>query len=170
MQTYDTVKYTENGESVIATILEIRYLDHHNGQDGEPLLHLGFFAPVLDGQGNQKKLVGTQHQGDLVQFRIDVAHESHEYDEAAVRAGFKGVYPGGRWSEIRVEEAPGSGTGRYGTDADNWTQTGDGTDYPGSYGVGPKGSDGQPLKPFVPVTEEPVEETEKVDDEPETIQ
>lgn len=30
--------------------------------------------------------------------------------------------------------ADGSGTARY---ADNWTQTGDGTDYPGSYGVGP---------------------------------
>ena len=35
-----------------------------------------------------------------------------------------------------AEEEPGSGTGRYGS-ADHWTQTGDGTDYPGSYGVGP---------------------------------
>ena len=34
-----------------------------------------------------------------------------------------------------IEE--GSGTGRY----DHWTQTGDGKDYPGSYGVGE-------LKPF----------------------
>jgi hypothetical protein len=63
------------------------------------------------------------------------------------------------------EEAAGSGTGRYGDGADHWTQTGDGTDYPGSYGVGPvatnfapgTGSDGQPLKPFVPFDEsEPV--------------
>lgn len=37
----------------------------------------------------------------------------------------------------------GSGTGRY----DNWTQTGDGTEYPGSYGVGAE------KKPFVPYTE-----------------
>ena len=45
----------------------------------------------------------------------------------------------------------GSGTGRYG-EGDNWTQHSDGTDYPGSYGVGPEGigSDGQPLKPFAP--------------------
>ena len=50
-----------------------------------------------------------------------------------------------------VDAASGSGTGRYG-EGDNWTQHSDGTDYPGSYGVGPDGfgSDGQPLKPFVP--------------------
>jgi len=44
----------------------------------------------------------------------------------------------------------GSGTGRYGDGANHWTETGDGTDYPGSYGVGPVGADGQPLKTFVP--------------------
>ena len=33
-------------------------------------------------------------------------------------------------------ETAGSGTLRY-QEGDNWTQTGDGTDYPGSYGVGP---------------------------------
>lgn len=41
-----------------------------------------------------------------------------------------------RVREIEVKLFPqtdGSGTGRY---PDNWTQTGDGTDYPGSYGVG----------------------------------
>jgi hypothetical protein len=43
----------------------------------------------------------------------------------------------------------GSGTARY----ENWTQRSDGTEYPGSYGVGPLGSDGQPLKPFVPYSE-----------------
>jgi len=61
------------------------------------------------------------------------------------------------------EIADGSGTGRYGAGHDNWTQTGDGTDYPGSYGVGPQpgvgstaqalDSEGRPLKPFVPYTE-----------------
>jgi len=64
--------------------------------------------------------------------------------------------------------ADGSGTGRYGDGADHWTQTSDGTDYPGSYGVGPLGSDGQPLKPFVPFKEgeEPVQPTapEKLDE------
>lgn len=39
--------------------------------------------------------------------------------------------------------ADGSGTERY----DNWTQHSDGTDYPGSYGVGPE------LKPFEPLPE-----------------
>lgn len=51
----------------------------------------------------------------------------------------------------------GSGTGRY-PEHDNWTQHGDGTDYPtdgASYGVAGNfppgtGSDGQLLKPFVP--------------------
>jgi hypothetical protein len=50
----------------------------------------------------------------------------------------------------------GSGTGRYGGH-DNWTEHGDGTDYPtdgASYGVG---SNGEQLKPFVPYQEsEPV--------------
>lgn len=56
-----------------------------------------------------------------------------------------------------LEEAPGSGTGRYGDGADHWTQTGDGTDYPGSYGVGATGSQGEPLKPFVPYSPDPAE-------------
>jgi hypothetical protein len=42
-------------------------------------------------------------------------------------------------------EADGSGTGRYG-EGDNWTQTGDGTDYPGSYGVGPELKVGDPIR------------------------
>jgi hypothetical protein len=41
--------------------------------------------------------------------------------------------------------ADGSGTERY----DNWTQHSDGTDYPGSYGVGPQ----KELPPFVPFEE-----------------
>ena len=56
-----------------------------------------------------------------------------------------------KWIEERLKviedhiwppPADGSGTERY----DNWTQTGDGTQYPGSYGVG------EP-KPFVPFDE-----------------
>lgn len=37
---------------------------------------------------------------------------------------------------VEEAKADGSGTLRY-PDAENWTQTGDGTEYPGSYGVGP---------------------------------
>jgi hypothetical protein len=59
-------------------------------------------------------------------------------------------------AEFDVPEASGSGTGRYGDgsgtgrygEGDHWTQNSDGTDYPGSYGVGP--TDAAPLKPFVP--------------------
>jgi hypothetical protein len=54
---------------------------------------------------------------------------------------------------VAREVADGSGTGRYGDGAEHWTETGDGRDYPGSYGVGPTGSDGQPLKRFVPLPE-----------------
>jgi hypothetical protein len=37
-----------------------------------------------------------------------------------------------------VNEKPGSGSLRYPDGADHWTETGDGTDYPGSYNVGPQ--------------------------------
>lgn len=61
----------------------------------------------------------------------------------------------------------GSGTGRWGEHR-VWTETGDGTDYPGSYGVGPEtttltpgvSSEGEPLKPFEPLpADAPVAET-----------
>jgi hypothetical protein len=89
----------------------------------------------------------------------------------------RGVSDGTKIVAIDVELTPvfepeeaGSGTGRYGDGADHWTQNSDGTDYPGSYGVGPVpvgghvalGSDGQPLQRFVPYAapaEPPVEET-----------
>jgi hypothetical protein len=56
-----------------------------------------------------------------------------------------------RVREIEVKlfpQADGSGTGRY---PDNWTQIGDGTEYPGSYGVGAQSDE---LKPFVPFVED----------------
>lgn len=106
MELNSTVIYTENGKEYTATVLEIRYLDHHQGENGEPLLHLGYFAPVLDAEGKPKKLIGTQDQNSLVQFRIDVAHESHEFSPEAGRKGLKGTYPGGRWREIEPSTQP----------------------------------------------------------------
>lgn len=100
MQLNDIVNFTENGKEYKATVLAIRNLDHHDGENGEPLLHLGYFATVLDAQGDPKNLVGTQAQNELVQFRLDVAHSSHTFSEEANRKGFKGVYPGGRWTEL----------------------------------------------------------------------
>ena len=52
----------------------------------------------------------------------------------------------------------GSGTGRY-REGTNWTQISDGTDYPGSYGVGPD------KKPFVPFDELAVGDLVRVIDE-----
>jgi uncharacterized protein with von Willebrand factor type A (vWA) domain len=48
----------------------------------------------------------------------------------------------------------GSGTGRY---PDNWTQTSDGNDYPGSYGVGPSTAQ----KTFVPF-DDPIKSGDQV--------
>lgn len=106
MNLLDQVTYSENGKDYLATVLGIRELDHHHGKSGEPLLHLGFFKPVLDENGEPKKLVGTSDAHQLVQFRVDVAHDSHEFDDIAQRKGFKGVYPGGRWKEIAAAAEP----------------------------------------------------------------
>lgn len=111
MNINDTVLYSENGEEFVATVLEIREVTHHSGENGEPLLHLGFFKPVMradaTGQLVRKSVVGTHEQHDLVQFRFDVAHESHSFGEAANKAGLKGTYPGGRWRHVvPVEVAP----------------------------------------------------------------
>src|ERR1700722_14156799 len=99
MKTGDVVVYTERGDSFIATVLDVRELEHHVGKNGEPLLHLGFFATAFepDGAGKMQKarLVGTHRQDQLAQFRLDVAHVSHEFP-AELRLP---KYPGGRWSE-----------------------------------------------------------------------
>jgi hypothetical protein len=109
MKTGDIVVYTENGESFLATVLEVRELDHHMGENDEPLVHLGFFTPVMKPGANGKpvrvSLVGTHDQYTLAQFRLDVAHESHEFP-AELKVS---RYPGGRWrGPITVAEKIGS--------------------------------------------------------------
>jgi hypothetical protein len=98
MKTGDYVVFTERGQSFIATVLGVRELDAHGGKNGEPLLHLGFFAPAYepDGTGKLKEvsLVGTHRQDQLAQFRVDIAHQSHEFDPKLKLP----AYPGGRWS------------------------------------------------------------------------
>lgn len=99
----DSVLYTENGKTYKATVLGSRIMDHHSGKDGEPLVQLAFFVDVPG-------VLGTARQGELVQWRVDVAHESHEYTdehraEAAKRGQhYPGIYGGGRWSEVDDEE------------------------------------------------------------------
>lgn len=81
----DQVVFTENSKEYSATVLSERILDSHAGSNSEPLLSIGYFAEVPG-------FAGTARQGELVQFRADVAHES-------VTAIDGVIYPGGRWRE-----------------------------------------------------------------------
>lgn len=123
----DRVLFTEAGQTYTATVLRQRELDDHMGANQEPLLDLGFFKPVMkpDAKGFMvvKDVVGTESQSELVQFRIDVAHASHEFNPAAKRKyhlQYNGVnrvqdgqidhivnYPGGRWVELPEEHVQG---------------------------------------------------------------
>ncbi len=98
----DTVIYLERGEQYVATVLGVRELEHHSGKDDQPLLHLGFFAPVHQADATGKlvpvSVVGTHRQDQLTQFRVDVAHDSHEFPEELKAPR----YPGGRWVEAVV--------------------------------------------------------------------
>lgn len=91
----DQVVFIENGKEFSATVLSARILDHHLGENDEPLLALGFFVEVPG-------VLGTARALELVQFRTDVAHESHEFGAAAAQAKLAGIYPGGRWREVNV--------------------------------------------------------------------
>lgn len=106
MNVNDTVIYTESEKDYVATVLEIRELENHLGKNGEPLLHLGFFAPVFkpsaSGIPTRVSLVGTHQQYDLCQFRLDVAHVTHEFD-AKLKLP---TYQGGRWKEATVVANP----------------------------------------------------------------
>lgn len=124
----DRVIFTEGGVDYQAIVLRQRYLDDHLGANDEPLLDLGFFKPVMkpgpDGIPVIKDVVGTEAQSELVQFRIDVAHETHEFSDAEKRKyhlQYNGVrrviegevehhvsYPGGRWKELVEEPVQGN--------------------------------------------------------------
>lgn len=101
----DSVIYTENEKDHVATVLEIRYLENHLGKSGEPLLQLGFFDSVFkpgpNGIPTRVSVFGTHEQGTLAQFRTDVAHTSHEFQDSKLTR-----YPGGRWSEATVIRNP----------------------------------------------------------------
>lgn len=107
----DSVNFIENGVEVTAIVLGSRTLDDHSGANGEELLHLGFFQEVLaPGPGNKrvvKNVLGTQAQHELVQFRLDVAHDSHEFSDEAKKQLGKPIYPGGRWKEQEISTFTG---------------------------------------------------------------
>jgi hypothetical protein len=71
----------------------------HRGANGEPLLTLVFIKERKDSFGNPLPLHGTGMQGELIQTRVDVAHESHEYSDAEQKHFGKTRYDGGRWKE-----------------------------------------------------------------------
>jgi hypothetical protein len=107
----DQVIFTENGIEYPATVLSSRILDFHTGSNDEPLIALGFFKEI---QG----IIGTARELELVNIRHDVAHESHEFNDAANAAGLKGTFAGGRWREVspvaptpEVAAIPESGEG-----------------------------------------------------------
>lgn len=112
----DAVVYIENGVEFNATVLGVRVLDHHTGANDEPLLHLGFFKEAFgqvigkdeSGEEIKRPLVGTQNQGDLVQFRLDVAHDSHEFNDEVKKNLNTTTYPGGRWKEVEISTFTGS--------------------------------------------------------------
>jgi len=103
----DAIIFTENGVEYQAVILASRVLDDHMGLGDEPLVQLAFFKPITDGAGNVLNVLGTSRQLELVQFRTDVAHESHEFSEevraASLESGkidLPASYPGGRWRKV----------------------------------------------------------------------
>lgn len=150
----DSVIFTEQGREFNATVLKVRHLDDHFGSNEEPLLHLGFFLiperPGPDGIPRPVDLVGTHQQYDVVQFRLDVAHESHSWSEKQQVKYSKREYPGGRWREATISSFTGSMTEENPTGADGSAQlVATGSDLPMGYGTSLPGeeekSGGRPL-------------------------
>jgi hypothetical protein len=83
-----------------ALVLGERHIADHLGSDDEPLLTLVFAKARVDAFGNPLPVHGTGQTSELIQTRLDVAHDSHEYD-AEQRAKYgKSAYDGGRWREV----------------------------------------------------------------------
>lgn len=113
----DVVIYSEGGKDYNALVLGERagnftYRDGgalisgtHHGKSGEPLLTLVFTKERTDAAGIPLPLHGTGQTSELVQVRLDVAHESHEYTPAQQRHLEKKSYDGGRWREVSSSPA-----------------------------------------------------------------
>jgi hypothetical protein len=111
-----------------------------------------FPSPLTEGKTYGWKEWGEYRQPTPLKA-VELTHPSARIDGPIAPAGTvyvdsegkpRGVSDGTRIVAHDVPLTPvlgpdvaGSGTGRYGDGADHWTQTGDGKDYPGSYGVGP---------------------------------
>lgn len=107
MKVGELVLYTEGvdrktGEPIEfnALVLGERTVADHSGADDEPLLTLCFAKERTDAAGIPLPVHGTGQTSELVQIRLDVAHESHEYSEEKQRFYGKKQYDGGRWREV----------------------------------------------------------------------
>lgn len=83
-----------------ALILGERVVAGHEGEDGEPLLTLCFAKERTDAAGIPLPVHGTGQTSELIQVRLDVAHESHEYSKEQQSFYGKKQYDGGRWREV----------------------------------------------------------------------
>jgi hypothetical protein len=107
----DVVIYKEFGREFPALVLSSRELEHHSGENGEPLINLVFVKEVKNGAGEVINVSGSSREAEALQFRHDIAHESHEFTDAAkeelTRKGLLppgGEIPGGRYIEAAVIE------------------------------------------------------------------
>ncbi len=113
MKVGELVIYTEGtdkktGEPLVfnALVLGERFTSEHTGKDGEPLLTLAFAKERTDAAGIPLPVHGTGQTSELVQIRLDVVHESHEYTEPQKRYYGKPRYDGGRWREVPSAPVP----------------------------------------------------------------
>ena len=84
-----------------ALVLGERNIADHLGKNDEPLLSLVFVKERFDLSGVSIPLHGTGMQERLIQTRLDVAHESHEYTKPQQKQYGRTAYEGGRWREAR---------------------------------------------------------------------
>lgn len=99
MKVGEVVIYSESGKEFNALVLGERDMADHQGSEGEPLLTLAFAKARLDAAGIPLPIHGTGHTSELIQVRLDVAHESHAYDEDQQKKYGRASYDGGRWRE-----------------------------------------------------------------------
>jgi hypothetical protein len=112
MKVGELVIYTEgqdkSGQPIEfnALVLGERLVNDHLGDDGEQLLTLAFAKERTDAFGVPLPVHGTGQTSELLQVRLDVVHESHEYTEAQQRFYGKKQYDGGRWKLASEPSAP----------------------------------------------------------------
>jgi hypothetical protein len=99
----DGVVYVQGDAKFLALVIGSRSLEHHLGEDDEPMLHLVFVQKQKDAFGKDiEPTVGGIGEMNLVRVEHDVPHFSHEFSdeqkEAIQKSGvtFDAVYPGGK--------------------------------------------------------------------------